>query len=346
MSGNTADVFIDHADGDSRLALEIALEIQRSGYRTWCYGFDSGEDGMPGVWNAILQCEVVLPIISPHVRESPQRMSMDLVHAYEHRKRFIPLMLGMTHAELQRSVQLTEIRMVLGSATSIPIRTGGVARVVSKVVQGLAMVGLQPSAVDQPRVERIREALDIEGGGVIVRTTRLEEQPALPPPPAPAPSRSVLRSLIARFISTWSSEKYDIFISYRREHGHDAARAIRAQLLSQHRARAFLDVADLGAGLFDEALFKLIERTPNFVVVLTPGCLDRCDHRGDWFRREIVHAMTNGKTIVPVVMPGFKWPNTESITEDLRRLPAYQNIEYSPVYFEAMIDKLVRYLGR
>jgi hypothetical protein len=100
---------------------------------------------------------------------------------------------------------------------------------------------------------------------------------------------------------------------------------------------------DLEAGPFDEKLFALIERIPNFIALLTRGCLDD-DRRGDWFRKEIVHALNAGRTIVPVIMPGFQWPEPQSIPTDLRRLPAHQYILYSPEYFEAMVERLVRYL--
>jgi hypothetical protein len=70
-------------------------------------------------------------------------------------------------------------------------------------------------------------------------------------------------------------EGYDLFISYRREGGGDLAHLLRIAL-ERRGSRVFLDVRELRAGPFDVALLRHIESTPNFVVLLTPGCLDRC----------------------------------------------------------------------
>jgi hypothetical protein len=138
-------------------------------------------------------------------------------------------------------------------------------------------------------------------------------------------------------------ETYDIFLSYRRQDGAAEARLIRAEL-REHSLRAFLDVDDLGVGYFDEALLKRIAHIPNFIAVLTPNCLDRCVDERDWLRQEIAHALKTNRRVVPIMLPGFQFPEATSLPPEIRGLSAHQSIYYSHEYFNAMISKLVRYL--
>lgn len=138
---------------------------------------------------------------------------------------------------------------------------------------------------------------------------------------------------------------YDVFISYRRGDASSSARLIRGELRSFH-LRVFLDVDDLRAGYFDEALLRCIENTPNFVVILSPSSLARCADENDWFRREVSHAIKTGRNIVPILMPGFEFPPKESVPEDISRLRMYQSVTYSHEFFDAMMSKLRGYLRK
>jgi hypothetical protein len=135
-----------------------------------------------------------------------------------------------------------------------------------------------------------------------------------------------------------AERSYDVFISYRRESGAAEARLIRAAL-QERGLRVFLDVADLGKGYFDETLLKQIAETPNFVVVLSPDCLDRCSETDDWLRREIVQAIETHRNIIPVMLPGFKFPAV--LDPSIKELPRHQGLEYTHTFFEAMIDRLI-----
>jgi serine/threonine protein kinase len=137
--------------------------------------------------------------------------------------------------------------------------------------------------------------------------------------------------------------EYEVFISYRRQNGSSEARLIRAELMHQQGVSAFLDVVDLGAGHFDEALLKRIAEIPNFVVILSAGCLDRCRDARDWLRREIVQALRTNRKIIPVLLPGFNFPDSEELPHDLRSLSSHQSVFYNHEYFDAMIAKIVRY---
>ena len=141
------------------------------------------------------------------------------------------------------------------------------------------------------------------------------------------------------------SQEYDVFISYRRVVSSEAARAIRAEL-SQRRVRVFLDVDELRSGHFDEALLDCIARTANFVVILSVGCFDRGADQHDWMRQEIAHAIKLNKNIIPVTMPGFSFPATDEMAEDIRALQMHQRVRYDHEYFDAMMERIIRFLHR
>jgi tetratricopeptide (TPR) repeat protein len=94
------------------------------------------------------------------------------------------------------------------------------------------------------------------------------------------------------------------FISYRRDVGGILAMALY-QYLTEHRVDAFYDIESLRAGQFDTILLNQVAARPYFVLVLTPGTLDRCVDDRDWVRREIEQALTTRRVIVPVHTPNF-----------------------------------------
>lgn len=152
--------------------------------------------------------------------------------------------------------------------------------------------------------------------------------------------RSANESLAQRMSSR---EDYDVFISYRRQNGASEARLIRAELRSDN-IKAFLDVDDLGAGHFDEALLNRIADIRSFIVVLSPNCLDRCGDERDWLRLEIAQALKTSRNVIPVMLPGFEFPEPQSLPVDIRALSSHQAVRYSHEYFDAMITKVNRYL--
>ena len=86
-------------------------------------------------------------------------------------------------------------------------------------------------------------------------------------------------------------QKYDVFISYRRDGGDVTAKHLR-DALTERGYRVFLDVESLRNGPFNEALYEVIENTKDFLLILPPNGLDRCVNENDWVRLEIEHAKT------------------------------------------------------
>lgn len=140
-----------------------------------------------------------------------------------------------------------------------------------------------------------------------------------------------------------ADSRYDVFISYRRSEAGAAARLLQ-RCLQDEGFSVFLDVDELGSGHFDDSLLRTIEEAQNFLVVLSKDCFDRCEDPDDWFRREIVTALRNSRNIIPVMMPGFAYPDAGRMPADLREVVRHQCVTYSQEYFDAMIKKLLGFL--
>lgn len=96
-----------------------------------------------------------------------------------------------------------------------------------------------------------------------------------------------------------ASNKYDIFISYRREGGAQYARILQLMLI-QRGYKVFLDYDELTDGIFSDHIKAAIKDAPVFMLVLSDHSMDRCVNEDDWVRQEILLASQLGKHIVPV----------------------------------------------
>ena len=134
---------------------------------------------------------------------------------------------------------------------------------------------------------------------------------------------------------------YDVFISYRRDGGHEMARLLYEHL-KLRGINCFFDLEELGSGQFNTKLLDSIDQSNNFVVVLSPNSLERCKNEGDWVRCEIEHAIKQKKNIVPFMLTGFSWP--DGLPESLAQLPFYNGVQLVREYFDASIDKLIEML--
>jgi len=156
-------------------------------------------------------------------------------------------------------------------------------------------------------------------------------------------SSSKRESKVSRGHVSHPMDVYDVFISYRRAHGSESARLIRTEL-QQYGLHIFLDVDDLRPGNFEEEILQRIANTPSYIVILSSGSLDRCVDQEDRFRQEIAQAIITGRNIIPILMPGFEFPEKQSLPNDIQELRLYQSVTYSHEFFEAMIGKIKGYL--
>jgi tetratricopeptide (TPR) repeat protein len=131
-----------------------------------------------------------------------------------------------------------------------------------------------------------------------------------------------------------------VFISYRRSVSSFIARAIFLDLRA-HGYDVFMDVESIDSGQFDTIILNQIAARAHFLVILTPGTVERCGEPGDWLRREIEHAIDLQRNIVPVLVNNFDFSDTEScLTGKLSELNRYNGLNLPHDYFDAGMDRL------
>ncbi len=135
-------------------------------------------------------------------------------------------------------------------------------------------------------------------------------------------------------------DRHEIFISYRRDGGEHLAARVK-EALKARKFSVFMDVEDLKYGRFDEALLKKIEEATDVIVILTPGCLERCKNVDDWLRREIGHAIRSKRNVVPVMARYFEMPPPETLPSDIADLPLYNGLPPAHEMFDQSMDRLV-----
>ena len=133
-----------------------------------------------------------------------------------------------------------------------------------------------------------------------------------------------------------------IFISYRRSTGSTMARMINDRLRFETKYAVYLDVDELHAGNFHEAIRNKIRSSSHFVLILSKNALDRCIDPDDLVRAEISMAMEYGLSIIPVTEEGFTWP--ENLPTELAPLKKLNAIPYIQVYSQAFFKRLYTFL--
>ena len=87
-------------------------------------------------------------------------------------------------------------------------------------------------------------------------------------------------------------KKYDIFISYRRDGGQDAAKLL-VEKLRQDNYNVSFDQENLGNGDFNKQLLKRIEECEDFILICDAKVFDRIlenKDEKDWLRVELAKA--------------------------------------------------------
>lgn len=138
-------------------------------------------------------------------------------------------------------------------------------------------------------------------------------------------------------------ERYQIFISYRRDGGEFFGKILSDKLIAKGYS-VFFDVEALRSGPFNDQLYQVLDQCQDFIVILSPHALDRCVNPGDWVCSEIAYAIQQKKNIVPIVLRDFVWP--EILPEAIRTLPLYEQEELARVTSHEHIDASVQRICR
>lgn len=140
---------------------------------------------------------------------------------------------------------------------------------------------------------------------------------------------------------------YDIFLSYRRKNadGHSNVAVSRTfkYAFEHHGYEVFFDFSDCTREFFADSILPAIRTCRYFVLVLTKGCLERCNEKGDWLRREIEEALKFNRTIIPITPEGEfdGWP--ADMPEAVKTLDGLQiTTIHMDGIFEANMEQLIK----
>lgn len=135
--------------------------------------------------------------------------------------------------------------------------------------------------------------------------------------------------------------KYDIFISYRREGGEHLGKMLRDSLVEKGY-RVFFDVDSLVSGEFNTALYEVIEGCKDFILICTPNSLDRCNNEGDWVCQEIERAMAHNKNIIPILARSFSFPDV--LPPSIDGIRWKNGLEANMEFYDAFIERLQTFM--
>jgi CHASE2 domain-containing sensor protein len=144
------------------------------------------------------------------------------------------------------------------------------------------------------------------------------------------------------------------FLSYRRNGGDGFVMAVLHEL----RARGLDALTDKNftAGDFPPQIIRDIRRAGCVVLVLSPGALDpqstkpmvettSARDNTDWLREEITYALNNNIEVIPILLPGYEWSDTDILPPDLRNaLRKKQSIYHRADAWPHTIAKLLELL--
>lgn len=135
-----------------------------------------------------------------------------------------------------------------------------------------------------------------------------------------------------------------VFLSYRRSLDEVTARMFKHELAARG-FDVFLDVDNLGPSpRFDQRLLEEIGARYNFVLLLSPGSLARCQDEDDWVRLELEHALATHRRVVPITRGGFHLGEDKGLPPSINSLPMHNAVAYSSTHHEAVVEQLVGFL--
>lgn len=132
------------------------------------------------------------------------------------------------------------------------------------------------------------------------------------------------------------NNKYDIFISYRREGGYDTAKHLY-DLLIRDGYRVSFDIDTLRNGDFDVQLYDRIDSCNDFILIVDQHAFDRTvvnkiPKEHDWLRCELAYALKKKKNIIPVFLSGVtSFP--QNLPEDIIAVTKKNGPEFNRYYF-------------
>ena len=136
------------------------------------------------------------------------------------------------------------------------------------------------------------------------------------------------------------NERYDIFISYRRDGGYETAQLLYDSL-KQLGYRVSFDMETLRGGKFNEQLYSRIEQCSDVLAIMSKNSLALRENReDDWFRLEIAHALKHGKNIVPVFLRDFNFPDKKTLPPDIAEIVDFNGVVAAQEHYDSAVNKI------
>lgn len=138
-------------------------------------------------------------------------------------------------------------------------------------------------------------------------------------------------------------DKYDIFISYRRDGGFETAKHLY-DLLTRDGYKVSFDLDTLRNGDFDTTLLNRIAECEDFILICDANVFKRTiegqlEREKDWLRVELAEALRLSKNVIPIMLNGFtRFPN--DLPQDIEKVRFKNGPQYDMAYFDAFYERL------
>lgn len=148
------DVFVIHVKEDERVALSLALALERHGYSAWCYQFDSlpGNKLVENIKLGVESSSVLAVVVSHRAVSKRDQVSREINFGVIFKKTFLPLLLDWKIDERDRLPEVWD--EAFGDSVMISFRPSEIEATAKRIVAVLVARQLEAKA---PRAERIRE---------------------------------------------------------------------------------------------------------------------------------------------------------------------------------------------
>jgi hypothetical protein len=142
-----------------------------------------------------------------------------------------------------------------------------------------------------------------------------------------------------------------IFISYRRKDSQAEARRLYDQLIKVYKPdEIFFDHLTITPGAdFEQAIEAALAKCNVMIAIINKGWLKAADEAGrrridqpnDFVRREILHALENHITLIPVLIGETEMPKEADLPKELQRLSKRQANPLRESQFNADVKRLI-----
>lgn len=139
---------------------------------------------------------------------------------------------------------------------------------------------------------------------------------------------------------------YQIFISYRRNGG-DCYGKLLHEVLSHSGYRVFFDNESLSAGEYKEQISNILKSSEctDVLVIVSPGCFDRCGEANDVFYKEIEKAFECNKNVIPLFLKSYEMPSsgeTDNLMPAVKKLLDSHGFTFDIYSLDSLISKIKR----